>query len=244
MSAHSADVTGPAKKLAGSPAEKLPDPFREDPGMAGFTSSVLEAISLVAIVVDARGTIRLFNRKAAEISGYAREEALGRDISTLLLLGEVQDLPLVRLLHDAGESFQMSGVKLPVRTKDGYKVLLRWDLSVVYDDSGLKAGVACIGQAAADGYQASATQAAVPNVPCSRSQDLVHDILNHNQVAIGYLELAMERKEQAEECQFLLDKAFKALLRSSNLALDVYRKSRDGPGTCVYVAEASLRKGK
>src|SRR5262249_32852642 len=45
----------------------------------------MELARLLVVGLDAQGAIALFNREAEEVSGYARDEALGRDFVELLL---------------------------------------------------------------------------------------------------------------------------------------------------------------
>lgn len=85
-------------------------------------------------------------------------------------------------------------------------------------------------------------KSASPGIACTCAKDLLHDILNNNQVAIGYLELALEQITPENELRSMLCQVHKALQRSSDLAINAYRTSRDAPNSCEYARQASPNK--
>ncbi|HMK47688.1 MAG TPA: hypothetical protein VK436_13770 [Methanocella sp.] len=60
-----------------------------------------------------------------------------------------------------------------------------------------------------------------------------HDILNHNQVAMGFMEMAMDHISPESDIHFMLSRAYNALRRSSILTQGVHSISRPGPRQCA-----------
>lgn len=54
---------------------------------------------------------------------------------------------------------------------------------------------------------------------------MAHDLLNHNQVALGYIELAMERPGLDEKTKCMLERAFLAVKKTGDLAIEIRRLS-------------------
>jgi len=68
---------------------------------------------------------------------------------------------------------------------------------------------------------------------CQYAHTKSHDILNHNQVAMGFMEMAMEHINPESDTHFMLNRAYNALRRSSILAQGVHSISRSGHEQCT-----------
>ncbi len=243
MTEHSIDALNPGSKPAESSTGGRHDPFWDASGLTDFYCNAFDVIGVVAMIVDLRGAIRMFNRKAVELTGFTRESVLGKDAFTLLFPAGLQDLARSSLLYDVQDAGETTYVRISSLTRDGRILLLDWDSSIVRDDSGAIFGTICIGHLVPEARYPADECNTIRNAACSCSNDLMHDILNYNQVAVGYLEMAIDQCDQAKELQSLLSNVHKALMRGSNLALDAYRSSRNAPYHCDYAIRAGLKAG-
>ncbi len=55
------------------------------PDHTGFPDNFIDHVGIMAVMIDRRGIIRRFNRKAEDMTGYSRDEALGQDLFSLML---------------------------------------------------------------------------------------------------------------------------------------------------------------
>jgi PAS domain S-box-containing protein len=190
----------------------------------------------VVLIVDAGGMVRAFNRKAVELTGLSRDSAVGKEVFPLLFPDSLQELARDLLLEDLRRYGELTNILLHVMTRDGCKLPVTWDFCAQRDGSGNLAGVVCIGHVAHETDSLS--------TPCVNTGQLVHDILNHNHVAMGYLELAMEQVTSGNDLRPMLNHVYSALRRSSDLTLDVYHASQNSPDRCGYAIQAGLTARK
>jgi hypothetical protein len=54
-------------------------------------------------------------------------------------------------------------------------------------------------------------------------EKMSHDLLNQNQVALGYIELAMERPGLDDSTLCMLERAIRAIKKCGDLALDIHK---------------------
>ncbi len=100
-----------------------------------FWQEVVESADSIIVVVDPLGRIRLFNRKAQEITGYSAEEVLGKAWIETFVPAEYR-LEIQRVLKALldGKRIPRFG-KYPILSKDGKEILIAWDRSFVKDKS-------------------------------------------------------------------------------------------------------------
>jgi PAS domain S-box-containing protein len=97
---------------------------------------LVEAAEVLIIGLDARGRITLFNQKCEEVTGYSREEVLGKSLFTILIPKEER--------KDARQRFKkiLAGEKpkfAPLTswmTKDGVQRFMRWNTAIFTDTGG------------------------------------------------------------------------------------------------------------
>lgn len=244
MSDHSLEASGPVKKPLDGSLGGRPDPFWDAAGLTDFYGSIFDCINSIAVLIDTRGVIRMFNRKAVELTGFTKDQALGKDAFMLLFPEVLRDQARSLLLGTTEGYGEATNLSAPVVDGSGRPVPVSWDVSTVKDDHGGVFGTVCIGHVLPDLGTAAGPSQDFSSAACMCAKQLVHDILNHNQVAIGYLELAMEQSKPGNELRSMLDEVYKALLRSSDLAVDVYRTSRSAPYTCCYSIQMRRQSGK
>lgn len=86
----------------------------------------VEVADAMMIGVSRDGAILLFNKEAEHITGYARDEVLGRDLGELVLPSETLDQH--RALFRGGASRAAQQIELPLRTRSGKICDVRWHI--------------------------------------------------------------------------------------------------------------------
>jgi PAS domain S-box-containing protein len=197
---------------------------------------IYDSTGAVVLIIDAGGIVRAFNRNAVELTGFSRDAAVGKDVFQLLFHDNLRDLVRTLLLEDLRRYGELTNIHFQVLASDGRKLPVTWDFCAQRDGSGNLSGVVCIGHISPEATGVS--------VPCVCTGQLVHDILNNNQVAMGYLELAMEQVTPGTDIRPMLNQVYSALRRSSDLTLNVYHASKNSPNQCGYVLQAGLTARK
>jgi len=88
-------------------------------------SAIIEAAHDAVIVMDALGSVRVWNRAAEELFGYAREEAVGREVADLIVPGPLRDAhrnALARLLDTGEQTILERRVELVGMRSDGSEI--------------------------------------------------------------------------------------------------------------------------
>ena len=213
------------------------------PGPGDFRGDVFASPDALAVILDACGIVLAFNRKTVELTGLSRDALLGKDVFTVLFPGHMRDLVQELLLKDLRSYHELRKVCLPLLTGQGHTLSLSWDFCLYPDGSGTMSRILCIGYPVTGTNSPEANASSGP-IACASTCRRVHDILNHNQVAMGYLELAMEQLKPESDLLPMLKHVYKSLRQSSDLALDVYQANRNAPGLCVYAVQAGLTARK
>jgi PAS domain S-box-containing protein len=95
--------------------------------------------------LDLEGRITLFNDSCVEVTGYRREEVLGRDWFTTLL-PERERLPARQAFHELVEQGLPRQYENPILTRDGQERVIAWNSTVIRDAEGRLASALTIGQ--------------------------------------------------------------------------------------------------
>lgn len=97
---------------------------------------LVEASGALIVGVDPQGNIRLFNKRCEEVTGYSREEVLGKSVFTLFIPLDVRPEVQKRFQNAvAGKLPTMSPI-VPWITKDGTRRLMRWNNTFILDEQG------------------------------------------------------------------------------------------------------------
>jgi PAS domain S-box-containing protein len=186
----------------------------------------------MAIMADMAGTVRMFNRKAEKMTGYSKAESLGQDFFSLLLPEHLRDSAREKLMRDLEDGRVPPAISLDVITKSGVMIPVNWSISVVRDDDGEVFGMVGLGYlpvAMAPGAGAGD----IGDNFYSYVEVKTHDLLNHSQVAMGYLELAIERADDDTDLKCMLNRACNALKKCGDIAVNVHKFS-GSPDTSGY----------
>ena len=94
--------------------------------------TAVELARVLVVGLDAEGAILVFNREAERLTGWARDEAVGRSFVELLLAEELRDSEAVRImaaLHGGGARAQLW--EAPIRARSGRQRIVSWQLERV-----------------------------------------------------------------------------------------------------------------
>ena len=106
---------------------------REVSTAKGFSERLIETANVMVVGLDATGKVCIFNTAAEQISGYRRDEVLGRDWFKLVAPKErypqVWDIfAKLKAAGDLPRTFEN-----PILTKDGRERIIAWQNNVVTD---------------------------------------------------------------------------------------------------------------
>jgi PAS domain S-box-containing protein len=107
---------------------------------------LLERVRLVAIIIDRHGIITFFNDYALAITGWRREEVIGRDAKDFInaeYLLQVRDEKTTALLSTGWIQPATEGSLLE---KSGHRLWIHWSTTPLRDPAGLIAGFASLGE--------------------------------------------------------------------------------------------------
>lgn len=208
-------------------------PQDEEQGLPGqklnhFCFNFFDLIDVIAILLDDRGMIRLFNHKAEKLTGHSRGEVIGQDWFSLLPEQErdrIKEQVMVGLRHGV----RHMALSMPVKVKTGGLLNICWSLSLVRDDDGEAYGLFGLGFAPyGPDVRCLALDRQLESY-CASINTMTHDMLNHSQVVMGYLEMAANRPSDDRKLQCMLDRATKAMAKCGNVAVSIYRLSNGRP---------------
>jgi PAS domain S-box-containing protein len=155
---------------------------------------ILDRVQLVAVMLDARGRVTFCNTFLLSLTGWTREEIVGRDWFDLFV--PAADRPGDRLRFEEGlaaGAFDVS-VESPIITRDGKVRQMAWDSAVIRDTSGTAIGAASFGRDMTDQrelenqYRQSQKMEAVGQL----AGGIAHDFNNLLQVIAGYTNIVLE----------------------------------------------------
>ncbi len=209
--------------------------------LSDFYCNFFDLIDVMAIMVDATGTIRMFNRKAEKLTGYSKAESVGQDFFSMLLPEYLRVDAREKLIRNPEDNNMPSAVSMSIITRNEVEIPVDWSISVVKDDDGKMFGLVGLGYL---------PPARVPDAGLSNTTDnvysyievMTHDLLNHSQVAMGYLELAMERAGDDTDLQCMLNRAFTALKKCGNIAINVRKLSNSSTDIDGFAKLTGSRK--
>jgi PAS domain S-box-containing protein len=108
-------------------------------GLEGF---LLDQVEAALIATDPAGVVTFWNRYAEELLGYPVQEAIGRDLVSLVV-GPDDREAVVGILEGLGTGESWQG-EIDVRARDGRPIPARLRASPAYDDAGVFVGMASV----------------------------------------------------------------------------------------------------
>ncbi len=112
-----------------------------------FSKKLLETANALIVVLDSAGRIERFNACAEQITGYSKEEVLGRSwFDTFIKKGDQEKIRAVfGNVLEMREGYETFTHEKAILTKDGAERLLDWHNQVIRDESGGISAVIAIG---------------------------------------------------------------------------------------------------
>jgi PAS domain S-box-containing protein len=110
-----------------------------------FAERIIETANAIVVVIDPDGNINTFNKFAEELTGYQKEEVLGKSWFDLLIPeNEKESISQVfkKVLVDSPETLSYENY---IVTKDGEKRLISWNNHSIRDNEGTIIGNISIG---------------------------------------------------------------------------------------------------
>jgi PAS domain S-box-containing protein len=195
------------------------------PGFDNFHGNFFDLLGIMAIMIDRRGIIRRFNRKAEDLVGYSKDEAIGRDWCSLMIPEQERGRAREQLTGALQPGVGHRTLFSPVTARDGSRLPVCWSLSTVLDDRGKVFGLFCMGFVPAGPDAPCREVRRQMEEYCSTVGNMTHDLLNHSQVVMGYLEMAVERTGDNRELHCMLDRAAKSMAKCGSIAVNVHKLS-------------------
>jgi PAS domain S-box-containing protein len=172
--------------------------------------------AILALGVDQR--IREWNREAERVSGYTRQEVLGRDYGELFVPAEHRtqiEVAIQAVL--AGQPVR--GFELPLRRRGGGERLLTWNVTCLHDRRGRAREVVLIGLDITDRKQLEKQL-----IHAQRMEGIgvlaggvAHDFNNLLTVILGYSEILLRDLRPEDLAHGLLQEIHKACKRAAGL---------------------------
>jgi len=99
----------------------------------GFSERLIETANVMVVGLDATGKVSIFNEAAEQISGYRRDEVLGRDWFKLVVPQERYPQVWEIFAKLKAEGDLPRTFENPILTKDGRERIITWQNNVVTD---------------------------------------------------------------------------------------------------------------
>ncbi len=106
------------------------------PDESGLFDSLLGLSDLLVVVLDATGTIRLFNRSCETLTGYAADEMIGQSIWSSPLIPEDEKPPILRAIASVRAGASDFRHVNHWQTRAGELRLIHWRNTVLRDGNG------------------------------------------------------------------------------------------------------------
>ncbi|AGK61682.1 PAS domain S-box [Archaeoglobus sulfaticallidus PM70-1] len=174
-----------------------------------FVEKIIETANSLIVGLDEKGRIVMFNRKCEEITGYAREEVLGKNWFDIFVPRVEYTLKIFKKTLEIGWNSYIH----PIRAKTGEKII-SWSNTVVEREG--ERIIVAIGNDITDEVSARRRAEELSELFRVINKIMRHDILNDLSIVVGALELYMENKDV-----FLIEKAIKAAYKSINLIKEI-----------------------
>jgi PAS domain S-box-containing protein len=116
--------------------------FRESVRLRDFNSSLIEHANALIVGIDPRWRITVCNRAMLELTGFTRQQVLGRDVRDFL--PKDQRTRLTRSIGAALRGETQSGIDILLDTRPGARVRTLWSIAAIGARGGDLAGVEAV----------------------------------------------------------------------------------------------------
>jgi len=113
--------------------------------VANDLTQLIETANAPIFGIDTNGYVNEWNRKAAHITGFGKDEVMGQDLVRKFITPEYQD-SVREVLQNALGGEETANFELPLYTKDGQRVDVLLNAATRRDTEGAVTGVVGVGQ--------------------------------------------------------------------------------------------------
>ena len=106
---------------------------------------MLDTIELLAVLLDVVGTVTYCNPYLLRITGYAKENVIGRNFFELLVPEGRRDRVSREFLENIGRGVIAAHFEMEIVTRDGERRIIFWNNTVLRSPENSIVGVACVG---------------------------------------------------------------------------------------------------
>jgi PAS domain S-box-containing protein len=167
--------------------------------------SAVELARVLVVGLDSAGCVALFNHEAERVSGYARDEVMGRSFSGELLPEALRAEESALLLAAAAGELPPDGVwEVPLLTRAGRERMVRWQLAYAAPAADEPVALYAIGQdvteerALQERTRQSERLAAVGTLAAGLAHE-IRNPLNGALLHVTYLERALRRSAGSDD---------------------------------------------
>ncbi|HXV85280.1 MAG TPA: PAS domain S-box protein, partial [Gemmatimonadales bacterium] len=214
--------------------------------------TLFEAVNLVVLGLDGRGTVNYVNPFFLKLSGYSQDQVLGRDWIADFLPERVRpqmQAAFGQLLQRAAAHAHYTN---PIVTRSGEERLISWHNTVVRDASGRPTGTLSIGEDVTEHAQLEEQfrQAQKMEAVGRLAGGVAHDFNNVLTAVFGYVDLLKEQFAAGSPQREDLDEIRKAADRAAGLTRQLLAFSRQqvlepvvmNPNSLIEDLEKMLRR--
>jgi two-component system cell cycle sensor histidine kinase/response regulator CckA len=189
---------------------------------------LLETVELVAVMLDAGGRITFCNDHMLRVTGWTREELLGRDWFDLCVPQADRERSRSSFLAQGPGSGVPRHVESPILTRGGPQRLIAWDNTQLRNPDGTLMGLASLGRDVTDhrALEEHLRQAQKLESIGRLAGGVAHDFNNLLTVITAYSELLLESMDESDPGRVNLTEIRKASDRAAALTHQLLAFSR------------------
>ncbi len=205
---------------------KLDSAYRKQLNAEKKFRDLLETVRLAAVMLDQNGNITFCNDYFLSLTGWNREEALGKNWFSTFLSEEARER--VREVFGSVISGKSSHYENPIITRDGRIRQIVWDNSVLKDHNGEVLGTASIGMDVTEQRKLEdrLRQAQKMEAVGQLAGGVAHDFNNILSAIVGYAHLGLMKLAKEDPLKDDLEQILAASERASALTQSLLSFSR------------------
>jgi two-component system NtrC family sensor kinase len=182
-----------------------------------FIDQLIENANAMIGVVDERGDFIVFNRRFEEVTGYTKEEALGRSPLSLYVPEESRKL-VHEQVREVRNGSPVPHVEIPIVSKSGNPLVVTWSGAQVKLPSG-ENGIVIVGQDVTAHKQMQEELAQSKKIASLGElvSGVAHELNNPLTVVMGYSQILSTEHDLSDNQGDMAQKVFDAATRSKKI---------------------------